>query len=90
MNFEPFGDRVLVERIEESQTTISGIIIPDSAKEKPLQAKIVAISKEVEDEGLMAVNDTVLFAKYSGTELSLNGIEYLVLETNDILGKMKK
>ena len=83
MNFKPLGDRVLVQRVEETNTTASGIIIPDNAKEKPSEAKVVAVSNEVED---VKVDDIVVFGKYSGTELTLNGKEYLVLETSDILG----
>ncbi|MEN4053915.1 MULTISPECIES: co-chaperone GroES [Sulfurimonas] len=83
MNFKPLGDRVLVERVEETNTTASGIIIPDNAKEKPSQAKVVAVSSEVED---VKEGDVVVFGKYSGTELALEGKEYLVLETSDILG----
>ena len=83
MNFKPLGKRVLVQRVEETNTTASGIIIPDNAKEKPSQAKVVAISSEVED---VKEGDTVVFGKYSGTELTLEGVEYLVLDTSDILG----
>jgi chaperonin GroES len=83
MNFKPLGDRVLVERGEETNTTASGIIIPDNAKEKPSQAKVVAVSSEVED---VKEGDVVVFGKYSGTELALEGKEYLVLDTSDILG----
>jgi len=83
MNFKPLGERVLVQRVEESNTTASGIIIPDNAKEKPSQAKIVAVSSEVKD---LKVDDLVVFGKYAGTELVLEGKEYLVLETSDILG----
>jgi len=83
MNFKPLGDRVLVERVEETNTTASGIIIPDNAKEKPSEAKVIAVSSEVED---VKVGDKVVFGKYSGTELVLEGKEYLVLDTSDILG----
>jgi len=83
MNFKPLGDRVLVERVEETNTTASGIIIPDNAKEKPFQAKVIAVSSEVED---VKEGDVVVFGKYSGTELALEGKEYLVLDTSDILG----
>jgi len=83
MNFKPLGDRVLVERVEETNTTASGIIIPDNAKEKPSRAKVIAVSSEVED---VKEGDVVVFGKYSGTELVLEGKEYLVLETSDILG----
>jgi chaperonin GroES len=83
MNFKPLGDRVLVQRVEETNTTASGIIIPDNAKEKPSEAKVVAVSSEVED---VKVDDIVVFGKYSGTELTLDGTEYLVLDTSDILG----
>jgi chaperonin GroES len=89
MSFQPLGQRVLVERVEEPTTTASGIIIPDNAKEKPLDAIVRAISKEVEEEGLIAVDDKVVFAKYSGTEITLDNKEYLVLNTDDILGILK-
>ena len=83
MNFKPLGDRVLVERVEETNTTASGIIIPDNAKEKPSEGKVLAIGSDVEE---VKVEDVVVFGKYSGTELVLEGKEYLVLEVSDILG----
>ena len=87
MNFLPLGKRVLVEREEELNTTASGIIIPDNAsKEKPSQGKVVAVSKEAEG---LSVGDTVVFAKYSGSEITLNDKKYLVLNTEDILGIIK-
>jgi chaperonin GroES len=89
MAFQPLGKRVLIERVEESTTTPSGIIIPDNAKEKPLSGNVVAVSKEISDAGLISVGDKVVFGKYSGTELSLEGKEYLVMEDKDILGILK-
>lgn len=89
MNFQPLGQRILVERVEESTTTASGIIIPDNAKEKPLSGKVLAISKEVDEEGVIKLNDKVLFAKYSGTEVSLDKKDYLVLNLDDVLGVLK-
>lgn len=89
MNFQPLGHRVLVERIEEPTTTASGIIIPDNAKEKPLSGVVRAVSKKVAEKGLLSVEDKVVFGKYSGTEISIGGKEYLVLETKDVLGVMK-
>jgi chaperonin GroES len=89
MNFTPLGQRVLVKRVEEEAKTASGIIIPDNAKEKPLMGKVVAISSEVAEDGDIAENDTVVFAKYSGTDITLEGDEYLVLNTDDILGILK-
>lgn len=86
MNFQPLGKRVLVERVEEARTTASGIYIPDSAKEKPSQGKVIAVSKEVED---VSVNDTVVFGKYSGSELSIDGKTYLVIELDDLFGIIK-
>ena len=87
MNFLPLGKRVLVEREEELKTTASGIIIPDNAsKEKPSQGKVVAVSKEAEG---LSVGDTVVFAKYSGSEITLDNKKYLVLNTDDILGIIK-
>ncbi len=86
MTFKPLGERVLLERIKEPTKTATGIIIPDNAKEKPLSAKVIAISKEIKEEGVIGVGDTVVFAKYSGTELSLDGKDYLVMNQDDILG----
>jgi chaperonin GroES len=86
MTFKPLGERVLLERIEEPTKTATGIIIPDNAKEKPLSAKVIAIGKEIKEEGVISVGDTVVFAKYAGTELSLDGKDYLVMNQDDILG----
>ncbi len=90
--FKPLGLRILVERMEEEAKTASGIIIPDNAKEKPLEGKVVAISKEVEEDENLPINvgDIVVFAKYSGTDITINGKEYLVLNTDDVLGKIEK
>ena len=89
--FKPIGLRVLIERVEEESKTASGIIIPDNAKEKPLEGKVIAISKEVEEDENLPINvgDTIVFAKYAGTEITIDGKEYLVLNTDDILGKIE-
>ena len=86
--FKPLGLRVLVERVEEESKTASGIIIPDNAKEKPLEGIVKAVSEEVKkDENLpLKEGDKVVFAKYSGTDITIDGKEYLVLNTDDILG----
>ena len=83
MNFKPLGERLLIQREEETNTTASGIIIPDNAKEKPSRGKVIAIGSEVED---VNVNDIVVFGKYAGSELTLDSQEYLVIEVSDILG----
>jgi chaperonin GroES len=83
MNFKPLGKRVLVKRLEEENTTSSGIIIPDNAKEKPSQGEVVAVSSEVSE---LANGDKVLFGKYSGNEVSLEGDKYLVIDVEDIFG----
>ncbi|MCK9162245.1 MAG: co-chaperone GroES [Arcobacter butzleri] len=86
MNFQPLGERVLVKRVEEENKTASGIIIPDNAKEKPQRGEVVAISSKIEE---IAVGNKVVFGKYSGTEISIDGVDYLVLEEKDILGVIK-
>lgn len=86
MNFQPLGKRVLVERVEETKTTASGIIIPDNAKEKPLSGEVKAVGNEVEN---VKVGDKVVFAKYGGTEVSFEGKNYLVLNIDDVLGVIK-
>jgi len=83
MNFKPLGKRVLVKRLEEENTTSSGIIIPDNAKEKPSQGEVVAVSAEVD---ILACGDKVIFGKYAGNEISLGGDKYLVINIEDIFG----
>ena len=84
MNFKPLGERVIVERKEEAKTTASGIIIPDNAAaEKQTEGTVVAVSKAVEDKGEIAVGDVVLFGKYAGTEIMLDGKEYVVLNNSE-------
>ncbi len=86
MNFKPLGNRVLVERVQEATTTMSGIIIPDNAKEKPSQGKIIAIGSDVEE---IEVGDVVVFGKYVGNELSIDGTEYLIIEADELFGIIK-
>lgn len=86
MNFQPLGKRILVERVEETKTTASGIIIPDNAKEKPLSGKVLAVSSEVEN---VKVGESVVFGKYAGTEVALEGKTLLVLNLDDVLGIVK-
>lgn len=83
MNFQPLGKRVLVKRVEEATTTMSGIIIPDNAQEKPARGEVVAVSKEVTE---LENGNHVLFGKYSGNEVSFDGDKYMVLDTDDIFG----
>ena len=85
MNFKPLGKRVLVERTEEVTKSAGGIIIPDSAKEKPQMGKVVAVSKKLEDKGEVKCGDTVLFGKYAGTEIKIDGAEYLIMREDDVL-----
>jgi chaperonin GroES len=92
MKFRPLHDRVLVKRIEEQETVRGGIIIPDSAKEKPQEGEIVAAGtgKRLENGTVTPLEvkegDRVLFGKYSGTEIKLDGTEYLILREDEILG----
>ena len=85
-SFLPLGQRVLVEIAQEESKTASGIIIPDNAKEKPSQAAVVAVSNEVKEDGEIKQGDNVVFGKYSGTEISVDGSKYLVLDVDDIVG----
>ena len=86
MGFKPLGKRVLVKRLEEVKTTASGIIIPDNAKEKPLTGEIVAVSSKIGEKGELKVGNTVFFGKYAGTEVIIDGKDYLVMTIDDILG----
>lgn len=87
VNFKPNEDRVLVEASAAETKTASGIIIPDTAKEKPQKGKVVAIGEGLKDKPVtVKVGDLVLYGKYSGTEINLDGKEYLVMRNSDIFG----
>ena len=92
MKFRPLGDRVLVKRVEEETKTKGGIIIPDTAKEKPQEGEVVAVGPGVRDEDgkhvalELKAGDRILFGKWSGTEVTLNGEELLIMKESDILG----
>ena len=88
MAFEPLKDRVLVIRQEQSNTTASGIIIPDTAKEKPLEGKVVAVGPDAIEDGIN-IDDTVVFASFSGMEITIEGREYLILLSKEVLGLIK-
>jgi len=88
----PLGDRLLVERLEAEEKTAGGIVLPDTAKEKPIQGKVVAVGegRRTEDGKLIPMQvkkgDTILFGKYAGTEVKLDGNEYLIMKEEDVLG----
>jgi chaperonin GroES len=92
MKIRPLYDRIVVKRIDEQETTRSGIIIPDSAQEKPQEAEVIAVGhgKRLEDGKLVPLDvkagDRILFGKYSGNEIRLDGEEYLIMREDDILG----
>jgi chaperonin GroES len=92
MKIKPLHDRIIVERIEEETKTAGGLIIPDTAKEKPQQGKVIAVGKGkvTEDGKIIAMDvkegDRILFGKYSGTEVKLDGKEYLIMREDDVLG----
>ena len=86
MNIKPLADRVLVVPAPAEERTIGGIIIPDTAKEKPLKGEVVAVGNVTKDEDMIVkVGDTVLYGKYAGTELELDGTKYLIMRQSDIL-----
>ena len=86
MNIQPLADRVLVVPAPAEERTIGGIIIPDTAKEKPLKGEVVAVGNGTKDENMVVkVGDTVLYGKYAGTELELDGTKYLIMRQSDIL-----
>ena len=94
MKFRPLHDRVVVKRIESEDKTAGGIIIPDTAKEKPQQGEVVAVGPGGRDESGkltpidVKAGDTVLFGKWSGTEVKIDGVEYLIMKESDIMGVM--
>ena len=92
MNIRPLHDRVIVKRVEEEKTSPGGIVIPDSATEKPIQGEVIAVGNgKLLDSGVLRKlvlkkGDRVLFGKYSGTEVKVGGDEYLVMREDDIMG----
>jgi chaperonin GroES len=88
MGFKPLKDRVLVEREEQPNTTASGLYIPDTAKEKPLKGKVIAVGPVAREDGI-DVDDTVVFANFSGMEITIEGKEYLILHSKEVLGLIK-
>lgn len=86
MNIKPLADRVLILPAPAEEKTIGGIIIPDTAKEKPLQGEVVAVGHGTKDEEMvLEVGDTVLYGKYSGTEIEYGGVKYLMMRQSDVL-----
>jgi chaperonin GroES len=92
MNIRPLHDRIIVERLEEETKTAGGLIIPDTAKEKPQQGKVIAVGKgkKTEDGKILPldvkVGDKILFGKYAGTEIKIEGKEFLMMREDDVLG----
>ena len=92
MNIRPLHDRIIVERLEEETKTAGGLIIPDTAKEKPQQGKVIAVGKgkKTEDGKILPldvkVGDKILFGKYAGTEIKIEGNEFLMMREDDVLG----
>ena len=95
MNIRPLHDRVVVKRVDEDKTSAGGIVIPDSATEKPIEGKVVAVGNgKILDSGEVRKldvkkGDKILFGKYSGTEVKVDGEEYLVMREDDIMGIIK-
>ncbi len=86
INLQPMGTRVLIQPLEQESKTASGLLLPETAKEKPQSGLVVAVGDD--EEVKLKVNDKVLFAKYSGTEFKLDGTEYPLLESSDVLAKL--
>lgn len=95
MKIRPLGDRVLVKPIEEKEQSVGGIIIPDSAKEKPMQGKVIAVGKKLDKDGKeikfdVKAGDTVLLPKYGGTEVKIEDEKLLLVREEDLLGVVEK
>ena len=96
MKVRPLHDRIIIQRIEDEEQKVGGIIIPDTAKEKPQQGKIIAVGKgRVEKDGKVTpldvkAGDTVLFGKYAGQEIKIDGSEYLIMREEEVLGVIEK
>ena len=90
MNIQPLADRVLIKPAPAEEKTVGGIIIPDTAKEKPLQGTVLAVGKGTKDEEMvLKENDLVIYGKYSGTEVELEGEKYLIMRQSDVLAVIK-
>lgn len=86
MNIKPLSDRVLIKPVAAEEKTVGGIIIPDSAKEKPLKGNVVAVGKGTKDEEMvLKAGDSVLYGKFAGTELELEGEKFLIMRQSDVL-----
>ncbi|WP_130819148.1 co-chaperone GroES [Anaerococcus vaginimassiliensis] len=89
MMLKPIGDRVVIKKAEAEKTTASGIVLPESAQEKPQYAEVVAISSDIENDekkkGSLSVGDKVIYSQYAGTDVKLDNSEYIVVKYNDIL-----
>ena len=96
MKIRPLQDRILVKRVETEEKTAGGIIIPDNAKEKPMEGQVIAIGngKKLDDGSLqvpdLTIGDKILFSKYAGSEVKIDGIEHLIMREDDILGVLEK
>ena len=96
MKVRPLHDRIIVQRLEEGEQVVGGIIIPDTAKEKPQQGKVIAVGKgRLEKDGKVTpldvkTGDTVLFGKYAGQEIKIDGGEYLIIREEEVLGVIEK
>jgi len=87
MKFRPLQDRVLVRRIEQEDKTAGGIIIPDTAKEKPQKGKVIAVGEGIKDKPVtVKVGEHILYGKYAGTEITIDGKDYLIMRNSDIFG----
>lgn len=89
MTIEPLGPRVLIQPLEQETTTASGIILPETAKEKPQQGIIKAVGTEDDMVTNLSVGDKVLFPKYTGNEIQVDGIQYIIMEEGDILARLR-
>jgi len=96
MKIRPLQDRIIVKRVQEEEKTKGGIIIPDSAKEKPIEGKVIAVGNgKVQEDGKVRpldvkAGDRILFSKYAGTEIKIEGEEHLIMREDDILGVIEK
>jgi chaperonin GroES len=94
MNLQPLGDRLIVEALEEEETTVSGIVLPDTAKEKPQRGRVLAVGPGPRDEDGEYIKmdlepgDEIIFSKYGGTEIKLGADDYLILRESDVLAKV--
>lgn len=90
MKIEPMGERILIKILKQADQTNSGIYLPETAKEKPQEGEVVAVGPEIDEDSPLKPGDTVMYPKYTGTEIKIDGAEHLIMDASDVLAKIHR